>query len=96
MKKLLMFVALSILAGCGSGISGAYGGQGCKPYEKFTFKNDGTVYIAILGSEVPGKYVVDGDRVSVSVPGRPGIVFLNKGGALATSILGQKIVCNKL
>lgn len=83
-----------LVAGCGSGISGDYGGGEC-PYQKLSFKGDGTVYMTMMGTELSGEYRVDGDKVSVSGGDRAGIVFTRNGDNLETSVMGMRFVCAK-
>ncbi|MBT9569446.1 MAG: hypothetical protein IV085_14245 [Thiobacillus sp.] len=94
-KLALTAAAISFLTGCGTGISGDYGGNDCL-YQKISFKKDGTAYITMLGSEISAPYKVDGDKVSIIVQGT-GIVFTKNGDVLeAGELLGQKMVCKKL
>lgn len=94
-KLTLAAAAISLLAGCGTGISGDYGGDDCL-YQKISFKKDGTAYITMFGSEVSAPYKVDDDKVSIIVQGA-GLVFTKKGDELeAGQILGQTMVCKKL
>jgi hypothetical protein len=86
---------ISLLAGCGTGISGDYGGEEC-PYQKISFKSDGTAYITMLGSEISAPYKVDGDKISIMAQGT-GVVLTRNGDVLeAGQLLGQKLVCKKL
>lgn len=95
MRTLLLLSVAAMLAACGSGMSGEYGGGNCM-YEKLSFKSDGTVYMTMMGMEQSMQYKVDGDKVSVG-PGGQGIVFTKKGDLLeaAMPILG-KVTCKKL
>lgn len=94
-KLTLAAAAISLLAGCGTGISGDYGGEDCL-YQKISFKKDGTAYITMFGSEISAPYEVDGEKVSIIVQGT-GLVFTKKGDELeAGQMLGQKMVCKKL
>lgn len=95
MKKLsLAIVAAAVLAGCGSGISGDYGGENCF-FEKLSFQGDGVVYVTFLGAESPGEYKVDGDKVVITVNGQ-GTVFTKNGDTLEAGVLGEKMQCTKL
>ena len=93
-KLTLTAAAISLLTGCGTGISGDYGGEDCL-YQKLSFKKDGTAYITMFGSEISAPYKVDGDKVSVIVQGA-GLVFTKKGDVLEAGLLNEKMVCKKL
>ena len=95
MKKLLPVIAVTTLVGCGSGISGDYGGDNCI-YEKLSFKDDGVAYVTFMGTEAPAQYKIDGDKVSVTAANGQGIVFTKNGDALEASLMGEKMTCKKL
>ncbi len=95
MKRMLQVMAIATLVGCGSGISGDYGGEECF-YEKISFKDDGVAYVTFMGTEAPAQYKVDGDKISVTVANGQGIVFAKKGDTLEAGIMGEKMQCKKL
>jgi len=94
MKRTLSIVVAAVVVGCGSGMSGDYGGKDCL-YEKLTFKSDGAVYIKFMGMEAPGQYKVDGDRVVLTAADGRGIVFTKTGNTLSANAAGMKIRCTK-
>jgi len=95
-NKFIVPATLGVLltAGCGSGLSGDYGGADC-PYQKMTFKGGGAVYLTLMGTELSGEYTVDGDKVSIS-GGQAGMVFTKKGDTLESSVMGMRFACRKL
>jgi hypothetical protein len=94
MRRLLLgSVAAATLPACGSGISGEYSGGDCV-WEKLSCKSNDTVYVTMMGSETSLQYKVDEDRVSISPPGQPGVVFREKGETLEAD--GGKVTCKKL
>jgi hypothetical protein len=95
MKKILLISLVAAAAGCGSGISGEYGGDDCL-YDKLVFKGDGTVYMTFMGMEVPAQYKVDGDKVSLTSHDGKGLVFTKNGSVLEAGFLGEKMICEKL
>jgi len=94
-KKHLSLSVIVVLAGCSSGISGEFGGKDCI-YTKITFKSDSEFYASSMGYEFSGKYIVDGDRITITAPGSKGIVFTKKGETLEAPFFGAKTVCKKL
>ena len=101
-QRWLARVALSLVAiapwGTGAtaqSLSGKYGGDECL-YE-LDFRGTDVVYVTTLGlSEARGRYTVEGDKVSVTAPGSPSVVFTRKGNALQTPFMGETMVCTKL
>jgi hypothetical protein len=93
-KRTIAAAAISLLAGCGTGISGDYGGEDCL-YQKLSFKGDGTAYITMFGSEISAPYKVDGDKISIIVQGA-GLVFTKNGDVLEAGLLNEKMVCKKI
>jgi len=94
---MLLLVAIAALGtpALAQSLSGKYGGDECL-YE-LDFRGTGVVYITTLAmSEVRGQYKVDGDKVSVTAPGSPSVVFTRKGNALQTPFMGETMVCTKL
>lgn len=87
-------LGVMLTAGCGSGLSGDYGGPEC-PYKKMSFKSDGALYLTLMGTELRGEYTVDGDKVSIS-GGQAGVVFTKKGDTLESSVMGLRFACRKL
>lgn len=71
-------------------IAGIYGGSNCV-YQHMEFKKGGNLYITMGGIQIPASYVVDEDRVSVTVNGE-GIVFVKRGNTLDGGIAG---ICKK-
>lgn len=84
-----------LTTGCGSGLSGDYGGPEC-PYKKMSFKSNGAVYFTLMGTELRGEYTEDGDKVSISGDGQAGAVFTKKGDTLESSVMGMRFTCRKL
>ena len=84
------------LAGCGSGISGDYGGDDCAIFQKLSFRKNGALFVTAMGTEIGGKYKVDGDKVTLIVEGESGVVLTRKGNTLEGSVLGQTFTCKKL
>jgi hypothetical protein len=89
-----MLALCSLVAGCGSGVSGDYGGPHCF-YEKLSFKSDGVVHVTALGVH-ESKYKVNDTEITVTDNEGKVIVFKKNGDALEGDLLGQKIVCRKL
>ena len=89
----LLLAASILVAACGNGISGEYGGDGCL-YDKIEFKGDDTVYVTAFGVEQPGTYRVDGDRVIITAASGDALVFTKKGRDLEASALGETMVCS--
>jgi hypothetical protein len=85
----------AVLAACGSGLSGEYGGDQCL-YEKLEFKGDDTVYITFFGVEQPGTYRVDGDRVIITASSGDALVFTKNGRNLEASVLGDTMICGRI
>lgn len=85
----------SVLAACGSGLSGEYGGEQCL-YDKLAFEGDDRVYVTFFGMEQPGTYRVDGDRVIVTAASGEALVFTRNGGNLEAGALGETMVCSPL
>lgn len=73
-------------------VVGVYGGKGCV-YEKMELKDNGKIYVTAFGTEFPGAYEVDGDRVLFTDAQGQGIVFKRKGDALDGGIAG---VCTRI
>jgi len=95
-KTILPVLIVAVLTGCGSGISGAYGGGEDCLYDKFVFKSGGTAYVTVFGMEQGGHYKIDGDKITLTMPNGQGIVFTKKGDTLEATVLGQKMQCKKL
>lgn len=95
MHKQLVVMSFVILAGCGSGLSGDYGGEKCL-YEKLSFKGDGKAYVTFMGMEMPAKYEVDGNKVSMTDANGQGIVFTRNGDTLEAGLMGEKMECTKM
>lgn len=57
-------VGLVALAGCGGGFSGTY--EDDAGVTRYSFDADGSVRIAVLGTEVDAEYRLDGNKVLVS------------------------------
>ena len=88
--------ALSIailVAACGNGLSGEYGGNQCL-YDKIEFKGDDTVYVTFFGVEQAGTYRVDGDRVIITASSGDALVFTKNGRDLEAGALGETMVCS--
>ena len=88
-----MLTVATLLAACGNGLSGEYGGEQCL-YDKLEFSSGDTVYVSIFGVEQPGTYRVDGDRVIITASTGDALVFTKKGRNLEASALGETIVCS--
>ena len=87
-------LAACLLAGCGGGISGEYGGEECL-YEKLSFEGDDKVYITFFGVEQPGTYRIDGDRIIVTASSGEAIVFTKDGSDLTAGMLGETMTCSR-
>ncbi len=74
-----------------TGIIGQFGGKKCA-YDVLDFRSGGKIYIKVLGSELPGTYEVDGDKISIMANGE-GIVFTRSGDVLDGGIAGK---CSRL
>lgn len=85
----------ALLFGCGSGISGDYGGPNCF-YDKFSFKSEGVVLVSFGGGVFESKYTVDGKNVTVVDKEGKAIPFTKNGDSLEGEIIGQKITCSRL
>ncbi|MEP7301008.1 MAG: hypothetical protein ABI699_05720 [Caldimonas sp.] len=60
----ILAVSLALaLAGCGSGLSGAYGKKG---EVNFEFHSNGKVELDVIGPVQEATYVVEGDKVKIS------------------------------
>lgn len=88
-----VIAASALLAACGGGPSGEYGGDQCL-YDKLVFNGDDTVYVTIFGVEQPGTYRVDDDRVIVTAASGDALVFRKNGDNLEASALGETMVCS--
>lgn len=88
-------VPMALLAGCGGGVSGDYGGEECL-YEKLAFESDDKVYVTFFGMETPGTYKIDGDRVILTTQNGQAVVFTQKDGNLEASLLGDTMVCSPI
>jgi hypothetical protein len=84
-----------LLGGCGSGLSGEYGGEQCL-YDKLVFADDDRVYVTFFGMEQPGTYRVDDDRVIITAASGDALVFTRNGRNLEAGALGEKMVCSPL
>lgn len=97
-RRPLAPLAVSIplaLAACGAGgISGEYGGEECV-YDKLDFRDDGTVYVTVMGMEQRGEYQVDGDKVSLGAPGGGSLVFTRSGDVLEAGVMGEIMRCER-
>jgi hypothetical protein len=91
----LTLVLGALLAGCGSKISGDYGGPNCF-YDKFSFKSGGVVHVSFGPGVFESTYSVDGDKVTVVDKEGKVIPFTKNGDSLEGEIVGQKITCTKL
>lgn len=88
-----VLTASALLAACGSGLSGEYGGEQCL-YDKLVFESDDTVYVTFFGVEQPGMYRIDGDRVIITAASGDALVFAKKGRNLEAGALGETMVCS--
>ncbi len=82
-----------LVAACGSGLSGEYGGDQCL-YDKLAFEGDDTVYVTFFGVEQPGTYRVDDDRVIITAASGEALVFKRNGRNLEAGALGETMVCS--
>jgi hypothetical protein len=82
-----------MFAGCGSGLSGEYGGEQCL-YDKLVFEGDDTVYVTFFGVEQPGTYRVDDERVIITAASGDALVFKRNGRSLEAGALGETMVCS--
>jgi len=82
-----------LIAGCGSGLSGEYGGDDCL-YDKLAFEGGDSVYVTLFGVEQPGTYRVDGNRVIITAASGDALVFKKNGRNLEASVLGETMVCS--
>jgi hypothetical protein len=76
------------LAGCGGGMSGTYADEG--GLASLEFKDDGTVYMSLLGVTVAGEYELDGERVIIEGPN--GSQVLTQNGERLEGGLGMTYV----
>lgn len=83
------------VAGCGSAVSGDYGGDNCL-YDKLAFEGKDRVFVTFFGVEQPGTYKVDGERVIVTVSSGDALVFRRNGRNLEAGALGETMVCSPL
>jgi hypothetical protein len=86
-------VALGLLAGCGSGVSGTYTNKTPMGDIQYTFKN-GTLTISTGGMSQSGyKYKVDGKKIILSAPSGGGptleLQINDKGCITGPMILGE-------
>jgi hypothetical protein len=72
-------------------LRGRYGGERCL-YD-MDFRAGGLVYVNTLGMEHAGSYVIDGERVAVTMPNTAGIVFTRRGDTLRAMLLGEQVLC---
>lgn len=94
-RIVLASLAVVVLAACGSGLSGKYGGNDCA--FELTFRGNDSVYVQVMGlTEIAAQYRIDGDKVVVSAPNWPGAVFTRKDNTLEAAFMGQKMVCKKI
>lgn len=95
MKVGWISLALFLLASCGGGMSGEYGGKDC--LMRLNFTSGGRVYVETMGVKQVGKYEVDGANVIVTDPEGKQIVFTKTAEGLVAQlgILG-KMTCKKL
>jgi hypothetical protein len=84
-----------LLSACGSGLAGEYGGDECL-YDKIAFTGGDTAYITFFGTEQPGTYRADGDRVIVTASSGEALVFTRNGRNLESGVLGETMVCSPL
>ncbi|MFV1985406.1 MAG: hypothetical protein ACC657_17795 [Thiohalomonadales bacterium] len=70
---------------------GKFGGKGCI-YDALDFRSGGKVYIIAFGSEIPGTYELDGNKVIVMSNGESA-VFTRSGDVLDAGIAGK---CSRL
>lgn len=94
MLRKLWLLPAAVLAGCGSGVAGDFGGDGCL-YDKLTLADDGVVYLTVFGTDQAGQYRIDGDRIVVTVGGQSA-VFTKNGRNLEANLLGERMVCEPL
>jgi len=85
-----------VLTGCGSSISGEYGGDDCL-FDKLAFDGDNTVFVTMFGTEQAATYRIDGERLILSgAGGQGGLVFTRNGNNLEATLMGERMVCTKL
>ncbi len=84
-----------VLTGCGSAISGDYGGDDCL-YDKLTFAGDDNVYVTMFGIEQAARYRIDGERVIVTAGDGQSMVFTRNGKNLEASLFGERMICTEL
>jgi hypothetical protein len=78
-----LFILLILTAsGCGSRVKGTYTSEGNGFFEKMDFKSDGKVEITFMGMTKEGSYVVDGDKVKVTVGTDTQILTINGKGCI--------------
>lgn len=94
MVRKLWPMSAAVLAACGSGVAGDYGGDECL-YDKLTLMSNGDVYLTVFGTDQAGQYKMDGDRIVVTIAGQSA-VFTKNGRNLEANVLGEKMVCAPL
>ena len=73
MKRLLLLTALLLLNACGPKLEGTYTDQlGVAEYE---FRPSGKLYLRTMGTETELKYSLDGDKITIELPGGGNQVF---------------------
>jgi len=76
------------LGACGGGMTGTYADE--DGVSSLEFKDDGTVYMSLLGVTVEGEYELDGKRVIIAGPN--GSQVLTKNGERLEGGLGMTYV----
>ena len=88
MKRLFIVVAAGLaVSACGDeGVSGTYKAKGTGILEKLEFTSD-KVDVTGLGETKQGTYMVDGDKVTVTIDGEGQIFTRDKEGCLDGGML---------
>ena len=86
-KTLGALLAL-LLSACGGGMSGTYEEE--NGLGTLDFREDGTVYVSVLGVTVAGEYELDGERVIIAGPN--GEQVLTRDGNRLEGGIGMRYV----
>jgi hypothetical protein len=81
----ILIIATAFLAGCGSRLSGTYvaDANGMSPFEKLNFTSGSKVELTHpVEGTVEANYVVEGDKVKITVSGQTLVWTIDKSGSL--------------
>ena len=77
----------ALVAACGGGITGEY--QDALGTTRYDFRDDGRVYVSVLGIESAAEYEMDGERILLSGPN--GSLVLSREGDELVGPMGLKL-----